>query len=95
VDWTRPADEIARTIRGLSPFPGAWTTVGGKRLKLLGARAVEGSGAPGKVLSGLTVAAGDGAVELTRVQPEGRPPMAAGDYLRGARLAPGDVFGED
>jgi methionyl-tRNA formyltransferase len=95
VDWTRPADEIARTIRGLSPFPGAWTTVGGKRLKLLGARAVEGSGAPGKVLSGLTVAAGDGAVELTRVQPEGRPPMAAEDYLRGARLVPGDVFGED
>jgi methionyl-tRNA formyltransferase len=95
VDWTRPADEIARTIRGLSPFPGAWTTAGGKRLKLLGARAVEGSGAPGRVLSGLTIAAGDGAVELTRVQPEGRPPMAAEDYLRGARLVPGDVFGED
>ncbi len=93
IDWTEPAEDIARTIRGLSPFPGAWTMIGGKRLKLHGARAVEGAGAPGTVLRGLTIAAGEGAVEITRVQPEGRPPMAAEDWLRGARIAPGDVAG--
>jgi methionyl-tRNA formyltransferase len=93
IDWTEPAEDIARTIRGLSPFPGAWTMIGGKRLKLHGARAVEGAAAPGTVLRGLTVAAGEGAVEITRVQPEGRPPMAAEDWLRGARIAPGDVAG--
>jgi methionyl-tRNA formyltransferase len=93
IDWTKPAEDIARTIRGLSPFPGAWTMIGGKRLKLHGARAVEGAGSPGTVLRGLTVAAGEGAVEIVRVQPEGRPPMAAEDWLRGARIAPGDVAG--
>ncbi|MDG4648992.1 methionyl-tRNA formyltransferase [Roseibacterium sp. SDUM158017] len=94
VDWTQPAEGIARTIRGLSPFPGAWTLIGGKRVKLLGARAAEGVGAPGTVLEGLTVAAGEGAVEITRLQPEGKPPMDAADWLRGARLAAGTRIGE-
>jgi methionyl-tRNA formyltransferase len=93
VDWTRPAEEIARTIRGLSPFPGAWTMIGGRRVKLLKARASQGSGTPGEILRGLTVAAGAGAVEVSRVQPDGRPPMAVDDWLRGARVAPGDMVG--
>ncbi|GAB5446906.1 methionyl-tRNA formyltransferase [Gymnodinialimonas sp.] len=93
VDWTAPAPHINSQILGLSPFPGAWTTVGGKRLKLLQSRLAERQGAPGEVLKGLTVACGDGAIEITRVQPEGKGAMDTKDWLLGARLAPGAVLG--
>ena len=94
LDWTAPAPHIDRQIRGLSPYPGAWTLAEGKRVKLLGSRLSHGQGAPAEVLDGLTVACGDGgAVTLTRVQPEGRAAMAAEDWLRGARIAPGMILG--
>lgn len=93
VDWTRPAVEIDRQIRGLSPFPGAWTMIGGKRVKLIRSQLAAGTGAPGTVLEGLTIACATGAVEITELQPEGKPRMAAKDYLRGARIAPGVVLG--
>ena len=48
VDWTRPAAEVDRLIRGLSPFPGAWTEIGGERVKLLLCERAEGAGAPGR-----------------------------------------------
>ena len=86
VDWTRPAAEVSRMIRGLSPFPGAWCEAGGERLKLLGAREVEGSGAPGEVLGGFTVACGDGAIEVTKAQRAGRRPMPAAEILKGLEL---------
>lgn len=92
VDWTGPAPHINRQILGLSPFPGAWTMVAGKRLKLLASREAEGVGAPGEVLEGLTVACGEGAVEITRVQPEGRGAMDTKEWLLGARIAPGTVL---
>jgi methionyl-tRNA formyltransferase len=95
IDWTAPAPQIDRQIRGLSPFPGAWTMVSGKRVKLRRSRLAEGQGAPGEILTGLTVACGSGAVELLAVQPEGKPPMAAEAYVRGARLVPGDIMGDD
>ena len=94
VDWTAPAAQIDRKIRGLSPFPGAWTEVAGKRVKLLRSRVAEGTGVPGTVLDGFTIAAGDGAVEIVQVQPEGKGPMFTQDWLRGARIAPGDRVGE-
>jgi methionyl-tRNA formyltransferase len=93
LDWTRPAPHIKRQINGLSPFPGAWTMVNGKRLKLLAAREAEGSGAPGQVLGRLTIACGEGAVDVTRVQPEGKGAMDASDWLMGARIALGGVLG--
>lgn len=86
VDWTRPAAEVDRLIRGLSPFPGAWTTVGGERVKLLRSRMAEGKGRPGQVLGGFIVACGEGAVEITEAQREGKRPMAALDVLRGLTL---------
>jgi methionyl-tRNA formyltransferase len=86
IDWTRPAAEVARLIRGLSPFPGAWCDVAGERVKFHGARVVAGKGAPGEVLSGFTVACGEGAVEITRVQREGKKAMAADEILRGMDL---------
>jgi methionyl-tRNA formyltransferase len=86
VDWSRPAVEVDRLIRALSPVPGAWCMAGAERMKLLRCRLVEGRGAPGQRLAGLTVACGTGAVEITLAQREGKRPMAAGDILRGASL---------
>jgi methionyl-tRNA formyltransferase len=94
VDWSADAAEIDRQIRGLSPFPGAWTLVDGRRVKLLNARPVAGEGPPGTVLDAATVACGRGAVEITRVQPEGKAAMSAEDWLRGARIVPGSRLGE-
>jgi methionyl-tRNA formyltransferase len=94
VDWTRPATEVDRLIRGLSPFPGAWAEIGGERVKLLLSAAVSGDGAPGEVLDDrLTVACGEGAVRLLRLQRAGRAAMAAGEYLRGQPLRAGVRLG--
>ncbi len=86
VDFSRPAVEVDRLIRGLSPFPGAWVQVGGERVKLLRSRLADGQGAPGQVLGGFTIACGSGAVEVTEAQREGKRPMAADEVLRGLVL---------
>ncbi len=88
VDWALPAPQVARLIRGLSPFPGAWCLLGDERLKLLRAVAVEGTGAPGQVLGGdgLRVACGSGAVLLHQVQREGKRALPAAEALRGLAL---------
>ena len=86
VDWTRPAVEVDRLIRGLSPFPVAWCMADDERLKLTRSRPVTGDGAPGQRLAGLTVACGQGAVEIIEAQRAGRRPMPAEEVLRGAEL---------
>lgn len=86
IDWSQPAERVDRQIRGLSPFPGGWTEAGGERIKLLRCRLAEGSGAPGQVLGGLTIACGTGAVEVTLAQRSGKRPMAPEDFLRGFSL---------
>ena len=88
IDWTRPAVEVDRQIRGLSPFPGAWCEIGGERVKLLRSRLAEGQGSPGQVLHGLTVACGQGAVEVIEAQREGKRPASARDILNGMQLPP-------
>ncbi|WP_297781137.1 methionyl-tRNA formyltransferase [uncultured Roseovarius sp.] len=94
VEWTRPAAEIDRLIRGLSPFPGAWCEVGGERIKLLCSTVAEGQGAPGVVLGdGLTVACGTGAVRLLRLQRAGRAAQDADEFLRGMPLPCGTQLG--
>jgi len=94
IDWSHPADDLARRIRAFDPFPGAWFAHGGERFKVLGARATKGSGAPGTVVATpLVVACGTGALELTRVQRAGRAPMDAGALLRGFALPVGTVLG--
>jgi methionyl-tRNA formyltransferase len=95
VDWSRSAQAVDRMIRGLSPFPGAWAMVGGRRVKFLRSCLADGAGAPGTVLEGLTVACGDGAVQVTQVQPEGKGRMTAAAFLRGVDLAPSTVLGKD
>jgi methionyl-tRNA formyltransferase len=86
VDFSRPAVEVDRLIRGLSPFPGAWVQVGAERVKLLRSRLADGQGAPGQVLGGFTIACGAGAVEVTEAQREGKRPMPAAEVLRGLVL---------
>ena len=86
VDWTKPAEDVDRLIRGLSPFPGAWCEIGGERVKLLRSRMAEGAGKPGQVLEGFTVACGGGAVKITEMQRAGKRPTSAADYLRGSSL---------
>ncbi len=84
VDWTRPAIEIDRQIRGLSPFPGAWTEIDGERVKLLASRLSEGQGSPGQILDeSLRVACGDGAIELLRLQRAGKGAQDKDSFLRG------------
>lgn len=83
IDWSRPAVEVDRLIRGLSPFPGAKCNIAGEPVKLLASRLADGNGAPGQVLEGLTIACGDGAVQILRAQRPGKRAMEADDFLRG------------
>ncbi|QUD86379.1 methionyl-tRNA formyltransferase [Phenylobacterium montanum] len=88
IDWTQPAAEVDRRIRGLSPFPGAWTTAPGEkgpvRVKLLLSRVEDADGQPGEALDdGLLIACGQGAVRILRAQREGRAAQDAEAFLRG------------
>ncbi|WP_366554752.1 methionyl-tRNA formyltransferase [Aquibaculum sediminis] len=90
LDWSRPAEALARQVRAFTPWPGAWFEVGGERIKVLEAEAVSAEGAPGQVLDDrLTVACGEGALRLIRLQRAGRAPMDADALLRGFAIAPG------
>ena len=102
VDWGRPAEEVARMVRSVTPRPGATTSVDGTRLKVAVARPASGlarsaDGVPGTVLGtdgdSVLVACGDGAVLIGRVQPEGRPWSTAADQVRGRRIDVGTVLG--
>lgn len=87
IDWAGSGEAIDRKVRALQPWPGAWTTVDGRRLHIRRAHAVAGlPGLPiGSLLPGtpLVVACGLGALALETVQPEGRPPMAAEAWRNG------------
>ena len=90
IDWTKRWREVHNHIRGLSPRPGAWFEFGGVRVKALRSTKGVGTGAPGTALDGsLTIACGDGAVRLVKVQRAGRQPMAAEEFLRGTKVDPG------
>ena len=97
IDWTRPAREVDAHIRGLSPFPGAWFQVEGPegpvRIKALMSGLAGGSGPVGTVLDdALTVACGDGAVRLERVQRPGKAAQGADELLRGFAIPAGTVL---
>ncbi len=98
LDWSAPAERVARLVRGLDPKPGAWTELDGAAVKLFGALAVEEKGrggAPGEVLlanGGLVVATGQGAVAVAEVQPEGKTRMPAAEWVRGRGVQAGSRF---
>ncbi|MBI1685961.1 methionyl-tRNA formyltransferase [Caulobacter hibisci] len=97
IDWTRPAAEIDRHIRGLSPFPGAWfeapSDKGPVRVKALLSKVEDADGEAGTVLDDdLLIACGEGSVRLLKAQREGKGAQDAGDFLRGFPLAAGTVL---
>jgi methionyl-tRNA formyltransferase len=93
IDWSKSAAEIDCLIRGLAPLPGAFTEVKGERLKILYAMPVQDRGAPGEVITDdLTVACGDGALKLLKVQRAGKGVMEARELLKGFALPPGTIF---
>ena len=100
IDFTRPAIEVHNRIRGLSPIPLSFThTPDGKLLKVvsatLGNKNASGNETAGKVISvegGIEVACGEGSVILNIVVPEGKGKMAAADFVRGRKVAVGDVL---
>lgn len=103
IDWTRPARDIHNLIRGMRPWPNAYSSIGGKRLILLRSDvqadaqpADLSSAAPGTVIAAkaddLRIATGDGTLIVREVQAEGKRPMGVRDFLAGHRLAPGDRF---
>ncbi len=91
LDWSRPADELHRIVR----VGRAWTTWRGRRLLVLAARVAgaSGGGLPGS-LDGDVVRTGRGGLRLVTVQPEGRGPIPAADWVRGARPQPGELLGQ-
>lgn len=93
VDWNLPARALACRVRGLNPWPGAFTRLRGEVLKVHRARAVAGEGAPGTLLPGARVACGEGALELVEVQLPGRKRVSGADLVNGLRLEPGTWLG--
>lgn len=90
IDWNKSAVQVHNHVRGLHPWPVATMVLQGKTFKVHDTRVVSGSGAPGQILgltkTGLVIACGEGAVEITSLQAEGGKRMAAPDYFRGHPL---------
>jgi len=100
IDWQQPARVIWNRVRGLVPWPGAFTVLkeGQRLLKIWEAEIVEGkSGKPGEILdldrTGIVVGCGDGAIRLTMVQLEGGKRLSAEQFLAGNRKAVGQGLG--
>ena len=99
LDFTKTAKELDFNIRGVTPIPGAFAYLGGKMLKITKARVTTGRGNAGEVIDvngngagSFTVACGEGALEVLGVIPEGKGRMSAGDFVRGRKIAKGDVL---
>ncbi|GAA2584404.1 MULTISPECIES: methionyl-tRNA formyltransferase [Streptomyces] len=98
IDWTAPALRVDRVVRGCTPAPGAWTTFRGERLKLVQALPLPDRTdlAPGQLAAAknnVYVGTGSHAVELLWVQAQGKKPMRAADWARGARITEGELLG--
>ncbi|HBL84019.1 MAG TPA: methionyl-tRNA formyltransferase [Clostridiales bacterium] len=90
IDFNKPAEQVANHIRGLSPFPGAFTCINGKRYKLFNATVTEGKGEPGCILSAscgcIEIACAEGSIKITEIQPECCKRMSVQAYLIGHKL---------
>lgn len=99
LDFTQPAQAVHNRVRGVSPWPGAFTALHGRRIKVHVTRVLEREGqhgTPGSVVSadagGIVVACGQGLVRIDELQAEGKKKMSAGVYLAGHPLKPGECF---
>ena len=104
LDWTQPARAVWNRVRGLTPWPGAWTLLPAEPramlLKIWEAASTDaGSGRAGEIIeagrTGILVACGAGALRITRLQREGGRRLTAGEFLAGHRLSPGQSIGDD
>jgi methionyl-tRNA formyltransferase len=98
LDWSLPADVLARRVRAFNPWPVATTMLEGKPLRVwMAVSAIGPSGTPGTVLAagydGIQVHTGQGTLLITTLQTEGGKPLAARDFLNGRKLAPGTQLG--
>lgn len=96
IDWSLPAERIHNRVRGLSPWPGAFGFIDGKMIKILRSEAIEGTAEPGRVVEpgkdALAVGAGKGLLRIIMLQPEGKKPLTAAEFLRGQRGIVGKKF---
>ncbi|MDA2918459.1 methionyl-tRNA formyltransferase [Desulfobacterota bacterium AH_259_B03_O07] len=97
IDWTKPAEEINNLIRGTYPWPGAFTSYSGKVLKIYKASVTTGHGTPGEILksdsSGLSVATGDGALDILELQIESGKRLPINTFLLGRKIEEGRILG--
>ena len=97
IPWDRTAKQVHDHVRGLAPYPAAWTMHGDTLLKVYRTRIARGAGEPGEVVEAagdcLKVACGEGAVELLEIQREGRAKLSAEEFLNGYSFHPGDRLG--
>jgi methionyl-tRNA formyltransferase len=93
LDWSRPAEDLARAVRALNPWPGVWFEHGSERVKVLAAEVIASGGTPGTVLDDhLTVACGTDALRPVRVQRSGKAPIETDAFLRGYSLPAGTLL---
>ncbi len=96
VDWDGEPEAIRNMVRGLNPWPGAYTFLDGKTLKIFRCRIAAGTGRPGTVLeagrSGLVVACREGALLIEELQLEGKKRLSAKDFLAGYNIKPGTIL---
>jgi methionyl-tRNA formyltransferase len=95
IDWSAPSAAVDRQIRACTPFPGAWTTYEGERVKVGPVTLVDAALGPGILevtKTAVLVGTADGAARLGEVKPHGRRQMAAADWARGVQFAPGAAF---
>lgn len=97
IDWTKEPRTVKNLVRGLTPWPGAFTTLEDKALKICRVRTGEGHGTPGTILradrSGLEIACGSGSLFIEELQLEGRKRLPVQEFLAGVKIAPGTVLG--
>lgn len=90
IDFTKSEDEVVNIIRGMSPYPGAYTTINGKRIKLYGAIKAGGKGKPGDVLQAdcgcFEIACGEGSIIVCDVQQEGCRLMTSREFFAGRKI---------
>ncbi len=98
IDWQRPATELANLVRGLHPWPCAYTYLDGRLIKIHRACATDEEGGlpPGRVVKstrdGIYVSTGKGILVVKELQPEGKTPMGADQFARGYRVDEGTTF---
>jgi len=97
IDWTLPVAQIHNLVRGLDPWPAAYTELDGLPLKISATRPEAGEGEPGTVVSasgdGVLVACGEGVLRIGQLQLAGKRRMSADEFLRGRELAQGQCLG--